>query len=156
MATNFDHKILIGAGRPEQAQSLTRKPTYAQVAEQMAVVGLAVCADAQRQINPNLMTWPGNWRTRNAAVRPYLTAVLQEALLAPAPDHRWRVPGCRPPTIATAHCRRCTPPLGRKWSSCSMSQTTAPQRLHLRQRHKLVAAVAGVFCVTGFCTVRIL
>ena len=84
LATNFDHKIVMGAGRPEPAQFDTKR--YAQVAEQMAVWGLPFAQMLNGQINPNLMTMARQLAdTDRKRVRPYLTAVLQEALLAPAP-----------------------------------------------------------------------
>jgi hypothetical protein len=84
LATNFDHLIRIGAGRPEPAQFDTKR--YAQVAEQMAVWGLPFAQMLNGQINPYLMTLARQLGdTDRKRVRPYLTAVLQEALLAPAP-----------------------------------------------------------------------
>jgi len=84
LATNFDHVIRIGAGRPDPAQFDTKR--YAQVAEQMAVWGLPFAQMLNGQINPYLMTLARQMGdTDRKRVRPYLTAVLQEALLAPAP-----------------------------------------------------------------------
>ena len=84
LATNFDHLIKIGAGRPEPMQFDTKR--YAQVAEQMAVWGLPFAQMLNGQINPYLMTLARQLGdTDRKRVRPYLTAVLQEALLAPAP-----------------------------------------------------------------------
>jgi hypothetical protein len=84
LATNFDHKIVLGAGRPEPAQFDTKR--YAQVAEQMAVWGLPFAQMLNGQINPYLMTLARQLGdTDRKRMRPYLTAVLQEALLAPAP-----------------------------------------------------------------------
>ena len=72
------------AGRPEPMQFDTKR--YAQVAEQMAVWGLPFAQMLNGQINPYLMTLARQLGdTDRKRVRPYLTAVLQEALLAPAP-----------------------------------------------------------------------
>ena len=84
LATNFDHKIVLGAGRPEPAQFDTKR--YAQVGEQMEVWGLPFAQMLNGQINPYLMTLARQMGdTDRKRMRPYLTAVLQEALLAPAP-----------------------------------------------------------------------
>ena len=84
LATNFDHKIVMGAGRPEPAQFDTKR--YAQIAEQMAVWGMPFAQMLTGQINPYLMGLAKQMGdTERKRMRPYLTAVLQEALLAPAP-----------------------------------------------------------------------
>ena len=83
LATNFDHKVLIGAGRPDPNQFDTAR--YKQVADQMAVWGLPFAQMLNGQINPYLMTLARQMGdTDRKRMRPYLTAVLREALLAPA------------------------------------------------------------------------
>jgi len=84
LATNFDHEIVIGAGRPKPEMFDTKR--YAQVAEQMATWGMPFVQMLNGQINPNLMTMARQLAdTDRKRVRPYLTALLREALLAPAP-----------------------------------------------------------------------
>jgi len=84
LATNFDHEIVIGAGRPKPEMFDTKR--YAQVAEQMATWGMPFAQMLNGQINPNLMTMARQLAdTDRKRVRPYLTALLREALLAPVP-----------------------------------------------------------------------
>jgi hypothetical protein len=84
LATNFDHLIEIGAGRPKPEQYDTKR--YAQIAEQMAVWGMPFAHMLNGQINPYLMTLARQMGdVDRKRMRPYLTAVLSEALLAPAP-----------------------------------------------------------------------
>jgi hypothetical protein len=84
LATNFDHKILIGAGRPLPEQYDTKR--YAQIAEQMAVWGLPFAQMLNGQINPYLMTLARQMGdVDRKRVRPYLASILREALHAPGP-----------------------------------------------------------------------
>ena len=84
MATNFDHEILIGAGRPNPNQFATER--YKQVAEQLATWGMPFAQMLTGTMNPFLMTLArtqaGSERQR---MRPFLTGVLTDALKAPAP-----------------------------------------------------------------------
>jgi hypothetical protein len=83
LATNFDHEIVIGAGRPKPEMFDTKR--YAQVAEQMATWGMPFAQMLNGQINPNLMIMARQLAdTDRKRVRPYLMALLREALLAPA------------------------------------------------------------------------
>ena len=85
LATNFDHVIKIGAGRPEPNQYDTAR--YRQVAEQMATWGMPYGQMwAGGQINPFLMTLARTLAHGDRErMRPFLTDVLSEALGAPAP-----------------------------------------------------------------------
>jgi hypothetical protein len=84
LATNFDHEIVIGAGRPKPEMFDTKR--YAQVAEQMVTWGMPFSQMLNGQINPNLMTMARQLAdTDRKRVRPYLTALLREALQAPVP-----------------------------------------------------------------------
>jgi len=84
LATNFDHKIVMGAGRPDPSQFDTKR--YGQITEQMETWGMPFGHMLKGQINPYLMTLARQLGdTDRKRMRPYLTAVLQEALLAPAP-----------------------------------------------------------------------
>jgi hypothetical protein len=84
MATNFDHEILIGAGRPKPDQFDTRR--YAQVAEQMADWGLPYGQMLSGVINPFLMNLARSLATSDQhRMQPFLAALMQEALGAPAP-----------------------------------------------------------------------
>jgi len=83
LATNFDHKVLIGAGRPDPNQFDTAR--YKQVADQMVIWGLPFAQMLNGQINPYLMTLARQMGdTDRKRMRPYLTTMLREALLAPA------------------------------------------------------------------------
>lgn len=85
MATNFDHKIVVGAGRPEPAQYDTKR--YAQVAEQLATWGLPwaqMWLGGGGQINPFLMSLARIVaHQERVRVRPYLTRLLTETLHPP-------------------------------------------------------------------------
>ena len=84
IATNFDHVIKIGSGRPEANQFDTAR--YRQVAEQMATWGMPYGQMwTGGQINPFLMTLARTLAHGDRErMRPFLTDVLSEALHAPA------------------------------------------------------------------------
>jgi len=84
LATNFDHEIVIGAGRPKPEMFDTKR--YAQVAEQMVTWAMPFAQMLNGQINPNLMVMARQMGdVERKRMRPYLTELLREALLAPAP-----------------------------------------------------------------------
>ena len=85
MVTNFDHKIVIGDGRPGPEQYETKR--YARVGEVLATWGAPY---AQMylggQINPFLMTLARTGaEAERELLRPFLKQVLEVALHAPVP-----------------------------------------------------------------------
>jgi len=84
LATNFDHDIKIGAGRPLPNQFDTKR--YEQAAEQLATWGMPYGQMLDGVINPYLMTLAkGLAHADRERMQPFLAELLQEALGAPAP-----------------------------------------------------------------------
>jgi hypothetical protein len=83
ITTNFDHDIIIGAGRPDPRQYDYLR--YKTVVEQMALWGAPFSQMWAGVVNPFLMTLArGLAAADRLRLAPYLAAILKEAMGAPA------------------------------------------------------------------------